>query len=217
VSSAETIGTSTTRTVSLVGNSSLSSHIGVVGYSHIRFHGGVFGTNTAVQGIGVHGRAPGAGVWGVGTGTGTGVVGYAGPTPPGIGVAGYSNGPNTVGVYAEANIGTALALSALGRSRFAGVIESTVSTGTAPFSVASTTEVANLNASRVGGRTVTQLAHVNTANLPSGVTLDSVQSGGATITFNGTNSPGTFTGANTWLVLSINGTLYKLPVWQANN
>ena len=53
-------------------------------------------------------------------------------------------------------------LSVAGVSTFSGVINSTVSTGTAPFTVASTTKVTNLNADLLDGKSTANGAAGNT-------------------------------------------------------
>ncbi len=75
-------------------------------------------------------------------------------------------------------LGTSQTIS--GAKTFSSVITSTVTTGTAPFTVSSTTQVSNLNASQVGGKSITGSG----AAIPTGPTSST---SGDIVTFTGTS------------------------------
>ncbi len=93
------------------------------------------------------------------------------------------------------------------------VLISTIATGTAPFTIASTTRVPNLNADMVDGLHAADFARVGA----QAWTLDVIDgAGGATATFNNATKPGSASNTNTWVKATINGVLYTWPVWQCN-
>lgn len=83
----------------------------------------------------------------------------------GFGVYGWSTHALGVGVFAT-NSGGGLALQS-GKAKFGGTIESIVGTGTAPFIIASTTRVSNLNVATAGTADV-----LTTARTIGGVSFD---------------------------------------------
>jgi hypothetical protein len=96
------------------------------------------GTGSSTWGIYSEGRGAGGGVAGIGTGW-HGVLGQC-----------LHDFDDHAGVFAS-NTGGGWALVADEKSKFQGQIHSTVTTGTAPFNVASTTVNTNLNADQVDG------------------------------------------------------------------
>jgi hypothetical protein len=155
-------------------------------------YGGYFETNSPVgygvygkasTGYGVYGDAVNIGVYGKASGSsGTGVYGesYYGvhgysTYPSGKGVYGQSTAPSGYGVYGE-NISTGYSGYFTGGKgvKVVGTIESTalvsaetfqstVTTGTAPFVVESTTLVTNLNADMIDGKHASELGGLTTA------------------------------------------------------
>lgn len=119
-----------------------------VGTAAIRANGsntqqlGIYATSSSSIGYAVYGEGSSnaAGLYGNASSNGTGVI------------AQYSGG------------GSGLALNAQGPSRFTGQIASTVSTGTPPLVIASTTNVPNLNASYLGGFDSTGFLRVGGTN-----------------------------------------------------
>jgi hypothetical protein len=106
-------------------------------------------------------------------------------------------------------------------SRFEHQIQSTVSTGTAPFTVASTTRVANLNvatagwadgasaASTVGGESNTNWARSIGAQRAE---IGNTTVGAATASFNPNNKPGAAS-TNVWLEVRHGGSTFWVPAW----
>lgn len=181
--------TSGSATVAMLANTSNTARFGFIGYSNTINGAGVYGYNGN-------------------TTNGRGVVGLGV-----LGVWGKSTKVGGAGGYFQAFAGdTDNALTVLGKQTITGQIVSQVSTGTAPFQVFSTTQVANLNASLLGGVAASSFAQQSGAT----VVLGAISPGGATISFNASNKPGTYTGGNTWMLLSNGGTFYAMPVWQLN-
>jgi hypothetical protein len=98
-----------------------------------------------------------------------------------------------------------------------GVITSTLATGTAPFTVASTTQVANLNAATAGtaGNVTGIVAGANggtgVANTGSTITL------GGSLTYSGAYTQTWIRTANTSLTLPVSGTVLSSVTAPANN
>lgn len=140
------------------------------------------GGQGAVLGVGTR-----VGVGGVTTGSGQ------------AGVAGQSNNTGSPGVLAVSS-GTSATnhgLDVIGYQTINGQINSSVATGTAPFTVSSTTVVTNLNSQYWGG-----------------VRFNATTTGTATATFSSTNKPGS-NSTNVWLPLTnTSGTVIGyLPYW----
>ncbi len=132
---------------SMVANSSYASANGLVGYS-----------SNSVGGLGY------SGVTGIGMFSGaSGVVGIT-STSGAIGMLAY----HTLG-------GSELALSIGGKTSTNGQIASTLATGTAPFVIASTTQVANLNVATSGACSGNAATATNVAG--TGLTGTSLASG----------------------------------------
>lgn len=146
-------GSSTAVTAAVVSNTSGSSEYGLVGYSTTASRAGVYGYNSsASNSAGVAGYSPNVGVSGGGA---VGVQGTGAINGNSIGV--YGLGPVSSGTGAGVKASNALntanwALQSDGKAQFTAQIHSTVATGTAPFVVASTTEVANLNVASLKGK-----------------------------------------------------------------
>jgi hypothetical protein len=155
------------RTVALAGNVSGGQQVGALGYSATGGYPGVYGynSNSASNGIGVFGYGK-PGVLGkpISGTAGAGVQGEASSTSGSAGVLGFTGGASTYGVRGSTGFSSAgvavhadgssggTALQVVGTSTFSGQLASTLSTGTAPFSIASTTRVDNLNADTVDGQ-----------------------------------------------------------------
>lgn len=173
-----------------------------------------------------------------GRGANYGVVSFAGAMSGGTGVLGYSDNDYTfgvqggtqattgVGVYAyRSTNGTALQVA--GPATFDNAITSTRATGSAPLSVTSTTVCSNLNADMLDGNHASAfLSASGTAAAASKLTGVS----GNSYKFNGYNLPasssylGTFVSnlpstatramSSQWLELTIDSTVFWIPVWQ---
>ena len=117
-----------------------------------------------------------------------------GQTASGVALQGSASGSGT-GVSAYSASGNALSVSGL--SSFSGKITSTLGTGTAPLSIASTTLVSNLNVQYLNG-----------------AYFDSSTSGAATASFPGNNKPGSNT-SNLWLPVknTAGSTVGYVPIW----
>ncbi len=154
----------------------------------------------------------------------------------GLYIANLSGATNNYAIYtagtAPSVLGGNLTVSGTGTNTFAGQIQSTVAPGTAPLVVASTTQVANLNAATAG--TAANLS--GTPALPNGTTATTQSAGDATTTHVSTvgyadntalstilgtfASPNTAAGAVTWATGSLAVTTsaaaatrtYQLPV-----
>lgn len=156
-------GTPVAITAAAIANTSFNSQSGFVGLSSNAFYPGVYGYNSA-GGYGVYGVGAGAnaGVGGSGSigvqgisnvSAGRGVVGLSGPIDA-IGVLGSCGlSSASIGVQAQTLAGFGTALKVIGPSTFSGQISSTLASGTAPFSITSTTVVPNLNVSQLLGKT----------------------------------------------------------------
>lgn len=128
-------------------------------------------------------------------GTTTGVQGYGGSSGQGIygtsfgGYGGYFTSVVGTGVYAASGAGYALDVAGLMR-------------------INNSTLVTYLNADQVDGH------HASDFVTQSGATiyLGGITTGSATATFSSANKPGTST-TNTWALININGTNYRIPVW----
>jgi hypothetical protein len=134
-----------------------------------RFYG-VEASAWGVNGIGVYGEASGNGGRGV-SGVSTHVSGngvYAQNTAGGtaLRVAGLSQLDGTLSVNGSASVGGAFSADTVG---------STVSTGTAPFSVLSTTKVNNLNVSFLDG--ANGASYRNAANLTGSISAAQMAAG----------------------------------------
>ena len=124
---------------------------------------------------------------------GCGVFGYHyGNSPDGAGVVGESNSGYGVLAQSQSNI----ALYAQGKILVEGQVTSTLAAGTAPFAVTSTTVNTNLN-----------------AQLWNGLSWTTAGAGGQAVTLSA--KPGTTGGACIWLVLTLTGTNYYVPLWTA--
>lgn len=146
----------TTRDIAVVANTSSASAVGVYGRSASSTGWGLYGYNSHTTG------ANSAGVMGLGY---RGVRGVAMAANNAVGVyASGSGNSGSVGLYAENNAGSsgwaarivgnlgARALDVVGASFFDKPITITQATGTAPFTITSTTEVANLNVASLKGK-----------------------------------------------------------------
>ncbi len=206
--SVDPLGIGATETVAIGGNASGTAKIGV------------FGRTTQTNGSGIYGWGPANGFGGTFYG-GDGIVA----------VATKLNG--TGGRFFGSQLGTSTALSAsANNSTFGSIgvdatansfgqiaVRATSTTGTAldvvgAMRINNSTLVANLNADLLDGLQGVDFARQTTS---SPVTFNTVSTGSSTISFNASNSPGTFTGGNIWMLVTINGTRYKWPSWQANN
>lgn len=214
----ESTGGSVSRTTALSANTSLGSQIGVfavsnsvglqgqatsgygvVGYGAI----GVVGVGTSA-GTGVFGRAAGSGskgVWGRSDGNSS----YGGYFSTG----GSGGGASNVALYALANNTAHTALRVDGKARFSDQIISELATGTAPFSITSTTVVANLNADLLDGEHASGLAKSIGAQR---VEIGNTTTGASTATFNSTNKPGA-SSTNVWLQVVHGGNTFWVPAW----
>ncbi len=139
------------------------------------------GAQGAVVGVGTQ-----IGVGGVTTGAGQ------------AGVAGQSNNTGSPGVLAVSS-GTSATnhgLDVIGYQTINGQIQSSVSTGTAPFTVASTTVITNLN-----------------AQLWNGAQLLGSTTGTGSVTFASNRPGGATTSPSTWAEVNVGGTIYYWPLW----
>ncbi len=136
--------TGTSRTTAIRANTATpySQDFGVVGYTSQSIGNGAgvygYGDNNVSGSIGVAGRGY------------YGVFGIARAMSGAVGVYGSASGSGRSGVLAEGSSG-ATALVVSGASSVSGQIYSSLSTGTAPLSVSSTTVCANLNADLLDG------------------------------------------------------------------
>jgi hypothetical protein len=179
---------------------------------------GVFGRNTvtgtSTGSIGVLGMVSRNAVMGS-----FGVMGHA-ISANSIGVYGVNDAPGGQGVRAESASGTALFVS--GTTTATGRISSTVSTGTAPFSVASTTLCSNLNADLLDGYHASSFAlsshqHsrlIHDTGTPHTYAFsDGGNTGTATANWVGL-FPGTTTRNPVWVKFYIDTTAFWIPMWQ---
>lgn len=211
------------RTTALRANSSAAADVGVYA---INSHS----TSPAVYAVNNSGGSTAPAMYGYGS---VGVYGYAAASA-GMGVKGQSNsGSGSAGVYGVGGSngdgivadwtgfsGSGVALRVKYLSVFEAQLSSTVSTGTAPFSVSSTTKVSNLNADLLDGKDwatpdplgATTPSTVRCTSLRVDQTPNSTTGGGAP-TF-ASNLP-TGSGASTvvWGQINWNGTLYWVPLW----
>lgn len=152
---------------------------------------GVYGETNAAGVAGVRGdstNASGYGLWGVSAGNG---------------LRGQGTGSGYGGYFLATDSTKALYVS--GAGTFTGQVISTVATGTAPLSISSTTVVPNLTVQRLQSTTNTSILSLRTG----------IAAGGSTATFNPNNKPGVNNTTNTWLEITIDGTIYLIPVWTA--
>ncbi len=142
-------GSSTTATTALLANSTGVSQYGAIGQSTTAGAAGLYGYNSSSFGTGVGGYSPNfgvsgfggvAGVYGQAVGAAAGVRGESGATAGAVGVAATNAGNSSN-----------FALSVAGKSTFSAQITSTLSSGTAPFAVSSTTVNGNFNADLLDG------------------------------------------------------------------
>lgn len=213
------------RSTALRVNSSLGAQIGVFSLGATANVPAVYGYNSGGSGIGVmgysatgvYGHGSGVGVQGVAGGFGaTGVLGTVPVGSNGIGVQGWTStsADASVGVRAWALNPANIALQVVGFATVSGQIQSTLSTGTAPISVASTTECTNLNAALLKGATWASPGALGSTT-PSTVRCTSLRVDQAAIANNAggaltaTNAPsGNAGGALRWLPINYNGTNY---------
>lgn len=157
------------KTVAVVANSAGAAQVGLVGIGTQSGGYGVFAYNSAANpalvayqdnastqagaaliasenGYGVQARGRNFGVTSIATGAGgVGLSGSVAPSVSGVGVYGEGANASQVGVRAT-NVSGGLALQVQGPASISGQLASTVTTGTAPITVQSTTKVVNLNA-----------------------------------------------------------------------
>lgn len=165
------LGNNQSRVVAMAGNidgagTVGASQVAVLGVTASDFIPAVYGLNTATVGYGVAGYSNGSasvGVFGVGgfgvygrdgtTGAGVGVFGASNTTfnSGSIGVHGLSRAFGAYGVFAQGAYG-GKGLRVSGDADFEGAITSSLTTGSAPFVVASTTKVVNLNVDLLDGK-----------------------------------------------------------------
>jgi hypothetical protein len=159
-------------------------------------------TGTAINGY-ANNTAFAAGVRGFHAGTD--VLNYGVWGSGGSGVRGDANGTNGYGGYFQNTVDSTKALYAAGKITATGQIETTAATGTAPLVVSSTTVVPNLTVQRLQSTINTSVLSLRTG----------IAAGGSTATFNNTNKPGVNNTTNTWLEITVDGTIYLIPVWTA--
>lgn len=125
------------------------------------------------------------------------------PTPSGTGVPLLSISPTTTGTFTAANITFAGSLVG-GTGSFttlstSGQLTSTVASGTAPFVVTSTNNVANLNASSLNGATFAAPGAIGSGTASTGAFTTLSASTSATITSLTVNTTVSGTGFSTYL------------------
>lgn len=191
------------------GNITSTANINVAGTGY--FYGVTTGTQfAAVYGNGnpnningVYGEADSSGTAGV-RGDNTSASGYGvWGVSEGNGVRGQGTGSGYGGYFLATD--STKALYAAGAGTFTGQVISTVATGTAPLSISSTTVVPNLTIQRMQSTINTSVLSLRTG----------IAAGGSTATFNANNKPGVNNTTNTWLEITVDGTIYLIPVWTA--
>ena len=216
-------------TFALAANTSLASDAGLLGESSVALRPGVYGYNTTSSGSG------GIGTFGYGftgvlgkalsSSTGVGVSGWAATGSGSIGINGVGGGSGTYGVYGRtpfAGGGTAVVadassggvgLQVIGTSTYSGVMTNTVYTGTAPFTISSTTAVSNLNADLLDDEHASGL--VKSVGAVRASLGNTTTSSGGNIAFSGTTKPGsTQGGANqVWLEYRQGSSVFWVPAW----
>ena len=132
-------------------------------------------TNSSENGIVAYAGTNGSrtGVFGISTGAGQGVYGS---TSTGTGVVGHASGVGGVALAATAVSSATQAILATGTMSITGQITSTLSTGTMPFAVTSTTRCTNLNVATAG---VSDSCSGNAATATSASTLSGYSAGNA--------------------------------------
>ncbi len=216
-------GTGTSYGTAVAGNISSSASIGVYGLSTSvagvygqtssgSVGSGVFGTGRN----GVRGRPNSSGGIGVlGESVGSGSAGIRGLSD-GLGAqGGYftatsgGDGASNVALRAEAS-GNRTALDVIGRAAFTNPIIVTQATGTPPFTITSTTVVANLNADLLDGEQASSLAQSIGANR---VSIGNTTAGSRVATFDPNNKPGANNSTNVWLEVRHGGNTFWVPAW----
>lgn len=226
-----------TMTVAVLSNTVYGADVGLGGMANSD-QAGVYGYNAhTTLGSGVFGVGR-SGVVGYPWGAGNGLFGQARTNSGSVGVRGAAGGdsssgtfggyftnyiPGTSGPYT--GLGTALkaewggigmAFNCDGPSTFSEPIAITKATGTAPFTITSTTEVANLNVASLKGKNWAVPDPLG-ATTPNTVRCTSLRidqapaTGAAVATFSGVK-PGS-ANTNTWFTISLNGTTYYIPAW----
>jgi hypothetical protein len=200
------LGIGSTATVAIAGNASGTAEIGVYGRTNQTNGSGVYGwgpTNgfgaTFYGGDGILAVARRA------NGFGGRFFGFQGAASTAINASVNNSFAGSVAVNAQASSPGQIAVLASSSSGTALSVQGAMTINNA-------TLVANLNANFVGGFAASAFAQQSGA----AVVLGAITPGGATISFNASNKPGTYSGGNTWMLISINGSFYTFPIWQLN-
>lgn len=179
------------------GGSSLAAGITAAGHFNVSM--------SAPYGATAYGTS--CGLYGSSSGTGIGVFGQS---VNGVGVYGSTSGGLAPAVYGQSLQGVAgRGIETNGTCNIGGQLTLSVPTGTAPISATSSTQCPGLNASMVGGYPA-----INLVRTTPSFTVDSLTTGGSSVSFPGNNKPGSTSGAaNTWLAVTIGGAQYAIPAW----
>ena len=170
-------------TTAVLAGFSGSAQVGLAGKSAAASGFGLYGENTSSSGQGVVGYGT-EGVLGIGRGSfSVGVRGLAGTS--GKGGVFVANGAGATGVQIIAS-GGALGIDLVGSATLSGQLTSTAVTGSAPFVIASTTLVSNLNADLLKGKTWATPDPIGSTTAATGAFTTLTASGRLTLTASGT-------------------------------